>query len=54
MTKYEQLAYLDNAATTPMPDSVLQVIDNYYQTQKVNVHRGMYRLANEEIGRAHV
>lgn len=47
MTKYDQLAYLDNAATTPMPDSVLQVIDNYYQTQKVNVHRGMYRLANE-------
>ena len=47
MTVYNQLAYLDNAATTPMPDAVLEVIDNYYQKQKVNVHRGMYMLANE-------
>ena len=47
MTVYNQLAYLDNAATTPMPDAVLKVIDNYYQKQKVNVHRGMYMLANE-------
>ncbi|WP_439818622.1 aminotransferase class V-fold PLP-dependent enzyme [Weissella paramesenteroides] len=47
MTVYNHLAYLDNAATTPMPDAVLEVIDNYYQKQKVNVHRGMYMLANE-------
>lgn len=47
MTVYNQLAYLDNAATTPMPEAVLEVIDNYYQKQKVNVHRGMYMLANE-------
>ncbi|UQB01253.1 cysteine desulfurase [Pediococcus pentosaceus] len=41
----QKIAYLDNAATMPMPDEVLEVIDTYYHAHKVNVHRGMYRLA---------
>ncbi|KAF0351006.1 cysteine desulfurase [Pediococcus pentosaceus] len=43
----QKIAYLDNAATMPMPDEVLEVIDTYYHTHKVNVHRGMYRLAHQ-------
>jgi cysteine desulfurases, SufS subfamily len=31
----------------PMPDEVLEVIDTYYHAHKVNVHRGMYRLAHQ-------
>ena len=30
-----------------MPDEVLEVIDTYYHAHKVNVHRGMYRLAHQ-------
>lgn len=48
MTNYQPVAYLDNAATTPpMPDEVLTTVTNYYQFQKVNVHRGMYGLAHQ-------
>jgi cysteine desulfurases, SufS subfamily len=43
----QKIAYLDNAATMPMPDEVLEVIDTYYHAHKVNVHRGMYRLAHQ-------
>jgi cysteine desulfurase/selenocysteine lyase len=47
MTDYGEVAYLDNAATMPTPDEVLDVINKYYQRQKVNVHRGMYGLAHQ-------
>lgn len=43
----QKIAYLDNAATMPMPDEVLEVIDTYYHAHKVNVHRGMYQLAHQ-------
>lgn len=43
----QKIDYLDNAATMPMPDEVLEVIDTYYHAHKVNVHRGMYRLAHQ-------
>lgn len=43
----QKITYLDNAATMPMPDEVLEVIDTYYHAHKVNVHRGMYRLAHQ-------
>jgi cysteine desulfurase/selenocysteine lyase len=47
MTDYKTTAYLDNAATTPMPETVLSTITEYYQFQKVNVHRGMYQLSHQ-------
>lgn len=47
LTDYREVAYLDNAATTPMPEMVLEAIENYYRYEKVNVHRGMYRLAGD-------
>ena len=43
----ERLAYLDNAATTQMPQPILDKIQNFYQTKNANVHRGVYTLAQE-------
>jgi len=41
----EELAYLDNAATTQKPDSVINAIRHYYMKQNSNVHRSNYELA---------
>ncbi|HUL49722.1 MAG TPA: cysteine desulfurase [Gemmatimonadales bacterium] len=40
-----RLVYLDNAATTQKPESVLEAIVGYYRTTNANVHRGAYELA---------
>jgi cysteine desulfurase/selenocysteine lyase len=40
-----RLAYLDNAATTQKPESVLQALDGYYRHQNANVHRAVHDLA---------
>src|SRR5712692_8808599 len=42
-----RLAYLDSAATTQKPRSVLAAMDDYYRTSNANVHRGIYTLAEE-------
>ncbi|MFB6110475.1 MAG: aminotransferase class V-fold PLP-dependent enzyme [Halodesulfurarchaeum sp.] len=41
------LVYLDNAATTQSPESVLAVMAEYYRTQNANVHRGIHQLSME-------
>ncbi|WP_294300776.1 aminotransferase class V-fold PLP-dependent enzyme [uncultured Chryseobacterium sp.] len=46
------LVYLDNAATSQKPDSVLKVWENYYKELNANVHRGIHtlsQLATEEM-----
>ncbi|MBA1434020.1 aminotransferase class V-fold PLP-dependent enzyme [Bombilactobacillus bombi] len=45
MTNYGSTAYLDNAATSPTPPEVIKALEQYYEQQKVNVHRGMYQLS---------
>ena len=40
-----RLAYLDNAATTQKPETVLRAIDFYYRHQNANVHRAVHDLA---------
>jgi len=40
-----RLAYLDNAATTQKPESVLAAIDDYYRHKNSNVHRAVHDLA---------
>ena len=40
-----RLVYLDNAATTQKPESVLAAVADYYRTTNANVHRGAYSLA---------
>jgi cysteine desulfurase / selenocysteine lyase len=39
------LAYLDNAATTQKPQSVIEAMDQYYRRDNANVHRGVHALA---------
>jgi cysteine desulfurase / selenocysteine lyase len=41
------LVYLDNAATTQKPLTVLDRIDSYYRTENANVHRGVHTLSQE-------
>jgi cysteine desulfurase/selenocysteine lyase len=41
------LLYLDSAATSQKPDAVLQAMDRYYATVNANIHRGIYRIAEE-------
>jgi cysteine desulfurase/selenocysteine lyase len=42
-----RLVYLDSAASSQTPRSVLDVMDEYYERYRSNVHRGVYRLAEE-------
>jgi cysteine desulfurase/selenocysteine lyase len=39
------MAFLDSAASSQRPRSVLDAMDRYYETTHANVHRGVYRLA---------
>jgi cysteine desulfurase/selenocysteine lyase len=41
------LVYLDSAATSQKPDAVLAAMDRYYATCNANIHRGVYRIAEE-------
>lgn len=41
----EPLVYLDNAATTQKPKQVLAKLQNYYEEDNANVHRGVHTLA---------
>ena len=40
----KRLIYLDNAATTSKPLSVLQAVEQYYSHDNANPHRGVYEL----------
>lgn len=39
------LVYLDNAATTQKPLSVIRALSEYYETTNANIHRGIHYLA---------
>lgn len=39
------LIYLDNAATTQKPVSVIEAVNTYYETINSNVHRGVHHLS---------
>lgn len=41
------IAYLDNAATSQKPQVVLDAITDFYTKTNANVHRGVYRMAEE-------
>ena len=41
------LVYLDNAATSQKPRSVIDATDRYYAQQNANVHRGVYYLSEQ-------
>ena len=41
------LVYLDSAATTQKPQSVIDALTSYYTSTNANVHRGLHTLAEE-------
>ena len=41
------LVYLDSAATSQKPESVIRALDTYYRTTNANIHRGIYQLAEQ-------
>lgn len=43
----KRLVYLDNAATTQKPESVIEAISRFYRTHNANIHRGLHQLAEE-------
>ncbi len=42
-----KLIYMDSAATSQKPLSVIESMNNYYQTMNANIHRGVHTLAEE-------
>lgn len=44
---HPNLVYLDNAATTQKPQSVIETEEAFYTNQNSNVHRGIYPLSEE-------
>jgi cysteine desulfurase/selenocysteine lyase len=42
-----RIAYLDSAATSQKPISVIETVDRYYRESNANIHRGVYALARE-------
>jgi cysteine desulfurase / selenocysteine lyase len=45
--KGKPLIYLDNAATSQKPQSVIDALVNYYTGYNANIHRGIHTLAEE-------
>jgi len=43
----QRLVYLDNAATSQKPQSVIDALTEYYGRYNANVHRGLHTLAEE-------
>ncbi|MER5865041.1 aminotransferase class V-fold PLP-dependent enzyme [Kitasatospora sp. NPDC002040] len=43
----KKISYLDNAATTLKPRSVIRAITEYYESNGANIHRGKHRLSEE-------
>lgn len=44
---HKDLVYLDSAATTQKPKSVLDALTNFYTTNNANIHRGVYQLSQQ-------
>ena len=42
-----ELVYLDNAATTQKPQSVIDAIVGYYESSNANIHRGVHYLSEK-------
>lgn len=43
----KKLVYLDSAATSQKPQSVIDAISYYYHSKNANIHRGIYQLSEE-------
>ena len=47
LVRDKPLVYLDNAATTQKPRSVIERITRYYETENANIHRGVHHLSEK-------
>ena len=45
--KGKPLVFLDSAASSQKPESVIRALDQYYEQTNANVHRGVYQLSQE-------
>lgn len=45
------LIYLDNAATSQKPTTVIEAVENFYKTGNSNIHRGVFRLSEQATAR---
>ena len=45
-THRSELIYLDNAATSQKPQSVVKAVTDFYERENANVHRGLYDLSS--------
>lgn len=43
--KYPELVYLDSAATSQKPQTVIDAVTDFYTTYNANIHRGIYDLS---------
>jgi cysteine desulfurase/selenocysteine lyase len=41
----KRLVYLDSAATSQKPESVINAVSDYYRTYNANIHRGLYDIS---------
>ncbi|MBO0693209.1 MAG: SufS family cysteine desulfurase [Acidimicrobiaceae bacterium] len=46
-----RLVYLDSASSSQKPSVVIEGMNRYYETTHANVHRGVYRIAEEATAR---
>ncbi len=46
-----RLVYLDNAATSQKPASVISTINEFYRHHNANIHRGVYQMSEEATAR---
>ena len=44
---HHDLVYLDSAATTQTPQSVLDAMNEYYTSYRANIHRGVYGISEQ-------
>lgn len=47
LDRHKSIVYLDNAATTQKPQTVLDAIQDFYETKNANVHRGVHALSSQ-------
>lgn len=43
---YPEFVYLDSAATSQKPQTVIDAVSDFYISKNANIHRGIYRLAD--------
>jgi len=46
-TKNPTLVYLDSAATSQKPETVISTVSNFYKNHNANIHRGIYSLSQK-------